>query len=298
MTERKPPNILGIVMLHTIWDVRQVPTDIVLDHPESLNFGPDCMLYAGGELGQVYVIDVKAGQVKEIARTGGFILGLTIDGDHNVYACDHVKHCVFRIDQNGVVRPFCTEANRKPLTFPNYCAFDDCGNLFLTDSGDFWHPSGRLVKISPDGTSTSLLGDQLHFPNGLAVSPSGDSLFMVESSASNILSIPLNRDGVGAPEIYVQLQGTIPDGLAFDSAGNLYVACYKPDLIFRVDRKRNVEILIEDSTGQVLRRPTNVAFAPGDSTVLYFSNLGGWYIGALDVGITGSRLRYPATLRD
>jgi gluconolactonase len=154
-----------------------------------------------------------------------------------------------------------------------------------------------LVKVSPDGTAVSLLGDHLCYPNGLALSPERDSLFMVESSAANILSIPLKKDDVEAPEIYVQLQGTVPDGLAFDQAGNLYVACYKPDLIYKVDRYRNVQVLIDDKTGQVLRRPTNVAFSPDDSTLLYFSNLGGWYIGALDVGISGSRLCYPTATR-
>jgi gluconolactonase len=268
-----------------------------LDHPEGLNFGQDGRLFAGGELGQIYAIDLKSGQVEEIARTGGFILGLAVDGDRNVYACDHVKHCVFRMEADGKVLPFCTHVESKPLAFPNYCAFDESGNLFVTDSGDFWRPSGRLVKVSPDGTAVSLLGDHLCYPNGLALSPERDSLFMVESSAANILSIPLKKDDVEAPEIYVQLQGTVPDGLAFDQAGNLYVACYKPDLIYKVDRYRNVQVLIDDKTGQVLRRPTNVAFSPDDSTLLYFSNLGGWYIGALDVGISGSRLCYPTATR-
>lgn len=50
-----------------------------LDHPEGVATGPDGMIYAGGEAGQVYRIDPDSGQVDEVANTGGFVLGLCHD---------------------------------------------------------------------------------------------------------------------------------------------------------------------------------------------------------------------------
>ena len=47
-----------------------------LDHPEGLAFDNEQALWAGGELGQIYRID-STGLVKEVARLGGFCLGLT-----------------------------------------------------------------------------------------------------------------------------------------------------------------------------------------------------------------------------
>ena len=101
---------------------------------------------------------------------------------------------------------------------------------------------------------------------------------MIESTAADILRIPVNKDGtIGAPEIYAQLQGNVLDGLAFARNGNLYVSCYYPNRIYRIFPDQNIELLIEDATGEVLNQPTNVAFEP-KGTRLFFANLGGQHL--------------------
>ena len=58
-----------------------------LDHPEGVVWSPDGVLYAGGEAGQIYEVTL-AGEAREVATTGGSLLGLTLDGDGRIYACD------------------------------------------------------------------------------------------------------------------------------------------------------------------------------------------------------------------
>jgi hypothetical protein len=55
---------------------------------------------------------------------------------------------------------------------------------------------------------------------------------------------------------------------------------------------RNIELLIEDTTGDFLNQPTNLAFEP-NSTRLFVASLGGVQIGALDVEEKGMPLYYP-----
>lgn len=214
-----------------------------------------------------------------------------------MYACDSKKQSVFRVEKDGTLTTFCgTQRGSPPLSTPNYGLFDDKGDFYFTDSGDYWHSSGRLFRVHPDGTSESLLGDHLNFPNGLALSPKGDVLYMIESTAAKIVTMSLESGGATTKDVqtFVQLQGYVPDGMAFDKDGALYVACYSPDVILKVEPEgRRVEVLIEDRTGEVLNRPTNIAFRPGSATDLYFTNLGGWNIGSLDVGVGGQKLRYP-----
>ena len=116
---------------------------------------------------------------------------------------------------------------------------------------------------------------------------------MIETTAADVLRIPVNKDGmVGAPEISAQFPGNILDSLAFAKNGNLYVSWYLPNRIYVVSPDQNVELLIEDTSGETLNQPTNVAFEP-KGTRLFYANLGGAHIGAFDVGETGAPLHYP-----
>jgi sugar lactone lactonase YvrE len=228
---------------------------------------------------------------KQFANTEGVLAGVAVDGNNNVYVCNASKHQVLRVGQKGEVSMFCGEAPDGPLVVPNYGAFDREGNYYFSDSGDYWKPSGRLICVS--SRVESLIGGNWHFSNGLAISPKGESVFMIESTASDILRIPIERDGkVGKPEIYAQLPGAIPDGLAFAVNGNLYCSCYYPNRIYLIFPDQNVELLIQDHTGEVLDQPTNIAFEP-NGTRLFYANLGGAHIGAFDVGEKGMPLNYP-----
>ena len=279
--------------MHNILEVKIVQNS--LDHPECLTFGRDGRLYAGGEAGQIYRIDIEKGTCEGMANLGGFLCGVTVDGNDNVYVCNTKTRRVERVYADGTSATFSDEADGRALENPNFCVFHPSGDLFLTDSGDYRHATGRLIRIHPDGAAESMLGNHLNFPNGLALSADAATLYMIESTSTKISRMAIQNDGsLSAPETYVQLQGSVPDGMAFDRLGNLYVGCFTPDVIFCVDTNRNVSTLIEDKTSEVVNRPTNVAFRPveGD-TNLYFANLGWWHIGSLDVGVTGQPLNYP-----
>ncbi|HKM76020.1 MAG TPA: SMP-30/gluconolactonase/LRE family protein [Candidatus Bathyarchaeia archaeon] len=268
-----------------------------LDHPECVNFGPDGRLYAGGYAGQIYVMPPPKFELNQICSTNGFVLGIALDRNHNVYACDPKRHSVLKVTQNGTISTYCDHAPDGPVDWPNYGLFDSEGNFYFSDSGNIWTPNGRLVRVKPNGQAESLIGGNWHFPNGLALSPKEDAIFMIESTAADVLRIPINADGtVGQPEIYAQFQNNNLDGLTFAASGNLYVSCYYPNRIFIVTPDRNIEPLIEDTTGEILNQPTNLAFEP-HGTRLFIASLAGSNICALDVGERGAPLNYPALRR-
>jgi len=116
---------------------------------------------------------------------------------------------------------------------------------------------------------------------------------MIESTSADTLRSPVDRDvTAGAPEICAQLQDKIMDGLGFAEKGDLYVPRYFPNRIYRTFLDRIIELLVEDTTSEVLNQPTYVAFEPG-GTRLFFANLRGQHIGAFDVGEHGASLDYP-----
>lgn len=275
--------------LHTVYDVAVIAAG--LDHPECVNVGPDGSAYAGGEAGQLYRFSMDD-TIAIIATTGGGIGGLCLDGAGNVYECNYGLPRIHRITPGGEVTVYSTGTGDRPAALPNYPAFDRHGNLYYSDSGDYYKPNGRLFVVRPDGTTEHLFGDHLHFPNGLALDADEAWLYVIQSTAANITRFPLRDGGVGEPEIVTTLPGTVPDGLAFAASGNLYVACYVPDVILRMTPDRHIETVVEDRMAERLNRPTNVAFAP-DSTRLLFANLGGSSVNAVDVGESGLPLPYP-----
>ena len=71
-----------------------------LDHPEGLAFDDEQALWVGGELGQIYRID-SSGQSNEVARLGGFCLGLTFSARQELWVCNSGLHALMKIDRGA-----------------------------------------------------------------------------------------------------------------------------------------------------------------------------------------------------
>lgn len=260
-----------------------------LDHPEGLAFDNEQVLWAGGELGQIYRIDAS-GCSTEVARLGGFCLGLTFNALQELWVCNSGLHALMQVDRSGKVLETIDRVGGRSLITPNFSVFDHQGNLYFSDSGNWDGHNGCLYRRRADG-STELLAEPFAFANGLAMSADDQFLFVVESQRDRVLRIPIHADlTLGEPEVYVENMARIPDGLALDAAGNLYVTCYASDCIYRVTPERNTQVLAFDPEGTRIARPTNAAFGGPALDDLYIANLGRWHIGRVHLGVPGQRL--------
>lgn len=266
-----------------------------LDHPEGVAWGPDGHVYAGGEAGQIYRINLDDGNFEEIASTGGFVLGLCLDGAANIYACDHVNHCVFQITPTGDVSVYASGAPERQMLTPNYPVFDAAGNLYVSDSGAWDQANGCLFRVKPGGETELVNDDPLPFPNGLALSPDGHELYMVLSNLPGVGKFQISESGqVGSVEMVVELpQTVVPDGLTFDSQGNLYISCYAPDYIYRLTPNGDLALLADDPRRTTLSSPTNIAFCGRDLSTLVVASLGRWHLCKAQIGVSGHPVRYP-----
>ena len=265
-----------------------------LDHPEGVAVGPDGVLYAGGEAGQIYRIG-DDGTPEQVADTGGFLLGLAVDGDGVVYGCDIRRREVVRVDPvTGEVVCYSPGPPDAALRNPNWPVFDDAGNLYVTDSGGWKTDDGHIVVIRPGGETIVWSTELPRFPNGACLTAAGDALLVIESLHPGVSRIPIRPDGsAGRPEVVCELPGSVPDGIAVDEAGGFYVACYRPDRIYYVDAGGSVEVFAEDPEGTVLAAPTNVVFVGERRTTMVVGSLGRWHLAGCDVNSPGVALRYP-----
>lgn len=265
-----------------------------LDHPECLCVQSDGTVYAGGEAGQIYRISPDGKTVAEIANTGGFVLGVALSPDSSwLAACDFKNKCVWKLDLSTLaLSRWLVEASGQPIAIPNHGAFDFEGNYYVSDSGDAFRPAGRIIKASPDGRAVVWHEGPIAFANGVALGPENDALFVVSSFLPGVERIAIRPDGTaGERTVYTTLpQPCIPDGLAFAQDGTLFVSCYEPSTIYRVDPNGAATPFLGDPHAHGLCHSTNCAFAGPDFSDLLVANLGRRHISRIPAGQPGLRL--------
>jgi gluconolactonase len=263
-----------------------------LDHPEGVAFDPltGCV-YAGGEDGQVYRVDLEGRTFEEVARAPGFVLGLAVDGVSRLVLCVSGNGSVCAVDDGQIVS-LLAEVDGEPLILPNYPAFGSDGSLFFSDSGDWAANNGRVVRVDRDGQSEVFSRALDRFPNGCAVSRNGKWLWMVESFAPTLSRFDLGGAS-SRPELVARLDGTVPDGLALTSEGGVLVSCYRPDCIYYLAPDGTLEVVAQDPQGTLLSAPTNVCFVGEQLDRVVSANLGRWHLTLLDLGLIGDAPHTP-----
>ncbi|NJI59462.1 SMP-30/gluconolactonase/LRE family protein [Microbacterium oxydans] len=265
-----------------------------LDHPECVTVGPDGTIFAGGEAGQLYRLDGESFEVTEVGSSGGWLLGLAVDGHGNVVACDPQRRQLVRFDGDGAMTVLSSGTPERPMITPNFPVYGASGVLYVSDSGTWPAGGGCIYRVLPGGSTELWSSDVPHFTNGLALDQDEKHLYVVESTLPGITRIPILEDGsAGRPELVVSMPGTVPDGIAFDSEGRLYIGCYRPDRLYTLEPDGTLLILRDDFQGTDLAAPTNIVFSGADRRDLLVASLGRWHIARIRTEVPGAPLHHP-----
>ena len=268
-----------------------------VDHPESLGIAPDGNFYTTGTGCQVYHVDVANNQATQVATTDGRVLGTAVDADGNVYLA-HTAGDVLKMTPDGTLSTYAIAPGGAKFMCSNYLAFDKQGNLYFSDSGT-WAPKieGVIYKIPPGGGEAVRWYPQcVDTPNAVALDAEERYLYFVETFGNSIARIAINADGsAGEFERVVHLPRHIPDGIAFDTEGRLWIACHRPDVIYVYHLKtKKLELFCEDWAGEKLRGPTDVAFGGPDRDIVFAASLDNLVVHRFDnTGVRGLPLNHP-----
>ncbi|WP_272003485.1 SMP-30/gluconolactonase/LRE family protein [Nannocystis radixulma] len=242
--------------------------------PESITTDEDGNIYAsmGAHIKKI----TPSGHVSVFATlplpTGVLSAGLKFGEDGDLYvATGSISPTppvafVFRIDPDGAVSTFAT---LDPTGYPNDLAFDDQGQLFVTDP-----LHGLIWKIDEDGHPHVWLADPAFEGNpdepflvlsdfgvdGIAFDKHKNNLYLSNLDYGTILRVEIECDGSpGDIDIWADDFETLAgaDGIAFDDKGTLFVAVNGQDRLVAIDKHGDIDVLAE---GGLLDAPSSLVF--------------------------------------
>jgi subtilisin-like proprotein convertase family protein len=174
--------------------------------------------------GNLFVSDFGSGNIYEFSPTGtrttyasGFTnpTGLAFNSAGDLFVAD--------LSNGGTVTEITPSGRSVVITLPNpQClAFDNTGDLFVAVNSTSGGPAPYLEEISSTGVA-SVFSTQVSSPIGVAFGPvPAQTLFSSESGSPNSID---EFTPAGGPSTFTATGLNVPYGIAFDSAGNLYVA--------------------------------------------------------------------------
>ena len=113
---------------------------------------------------------------------------------------------------------------------------DSHGGMYVGDVGfDFLDPlahpvpNGVIVHVSAGGVS-SVVAEDLFFPNGMVITPDNSTLIVAETLAHRLTAFEIEKDGsLRNRRVWAKFEAdTKPDGICLDCEGAIWVAATGP----------------------------------------------------------------------
>jgi sugar lactone lactonase YvrE len=270
---------------------------------EGIAVANDGQIFIGAEDGWIYLISPN-GEVSQFAKTPGRPLGIAIDRQDNLFVCDWDAHGVYKVTANGEISLFADSdgtLNTRKMQFPNFCVFDDQGNLYVSDTGtsrrnaQIYNPDGKIFRISATG-QCELFAEGLYQANGLAIRRGEPALYVIQTAVDNVLQLEIKPDGkLGKSRVYANNLNGSPDGMVFTESGDLLVVTGLREIIYRITLTGRTEIFLEDRDAEKLIAPANPAFGGADLDELYITNLMGNSVSRIKGVPRGQKLYHQLT---
>ena len=280
-----------------------------LQFPEGPVWAPDGTVYVTEIGGSRITAIAPDGSKRTFADTGGSPNGAALGPGGYLYVTNsggREPGYIQRIDQNGSVETLYDECEGQPFQGPNDLVVDAHGGFYFTDPGSVSREGlrfGHIYYARADGSLVKRQTYLFYLPNGIALTPDGSTLIILESLTSRVWAIPIESPGnlaevdagvprrvpLGRPD--VSLLTTVPelfqpDGMCLDAAGNLLVCAHNGGFVsvHAPDGAPLSRIEVED------RRLTNCCFGGDDFQTLYVTESGLGRVVTVDWERPGLRL--------
>ncbi len=243
------------------WQVDRDAIELVgrdLRRPECVLAEPDGTLWTADARGGVMRIDPDGTQtlvVPDRVEEGSLPNGLALAADGSILVADWGTDTLARLTRDGRSTTLSAEIGGEPLGKTNFVLVDSRGRIWFTVTTRLvpWTRSvnekaadGYVGVI--DGEGIRIAADGFVGTNEIRFDEREEWLYVVESNGRRISRLRAHPDGTltdrevyGPPDL-----GGIPDGFAFDQAGNLWITLVNADRLVALTPDGEVLTLLDD----------------------------------------------------
>lgn len=107
---------------------------------------------------------------------------------------------------------------------PNDLCFGPDGLLYFTDPTRGRRDDGRLWRVDVETGEAQLLVSVGWYPNGIGFGLDDGAVLVADTTNGRMMRFPIGASGLGRAEVAFELDHGVPDGFAFDTAGNVVIA--------------------------------------------------------------------------
>ena len=180
------------------------------------------------------------GDVCVVAEVPGRPAGLGVLPDGGILMATALDQVIYTVSATGEMS---VAADLSPLAtgLLNDMVVDAMGRAYVGDTG-FRPNAGEpfrpgLTWLVTPGAEPVAVAEDMHFPNGCAISADGHTLYVAETFANRISRFTIGSDGrLTDRRIHAEL-GDSPDGLCLDADGALWVGMIRSGEFRRVDAR-------------------------------------------------------------
>jgi gluconolactonase len=260
-----------------------------LQRPECVLAEPDGTLWSADARGGVMRIDTDgrqtliaqevvenrfppthAGSVSRYILEGTLPNGLAFDSSGNFIIANFGTDAVERMTRDGVSETLLDALDGRPLGKANFALTDSRGRIWITvhTRSDPWLisvndklPDGYIILIDERGARIAADGfigtNEIRFDSG------EEWLYVVESNARHLSRLRVADDGtLYDREVYGPRDlGGVPDGFAFDVAGNLWITLVNADRLIALTPELELLTLLDDGNADGVRTFDDAFFA-------------------------------------
>jgi gluconolactonase len=232
------------------------------------------------------------GTVSVWVNTGGQANGLKVDGEGNIVVADYGGKRILRVHPvTRAIEVLTSECGGQPYRGPNDVCLDQAGNIYFSDptGSNKDNPIGAVYRIrmseKNEVEEVTRLAEGLAFPNGLAVSPDQQRLYVAESETNRLLCWDLHPDGtLSGKRTVIEFPTDTLDGIMFDEFGRLWIARWTNKTVDVVDVESGTLLKSYPAGGDQV---TNLCWWGTD---LYVTVAGQHSIHRLEVGVRGAEI--------